>query len=312
MPVVATGQGGSKEPEQVAAGQLATSSAAGFETPRQRAIEEREPVEPRGALWRDLEDELRWNYAGRKSWLLQIIGNGATAVVFLIYSNYDPHVAGDIKHANVGLQVVLYSLASQLNTNQLGYDGERVFNSLKAGDRVWRILAIKNVALLLILYPFALAVTLIHETIADRYQLFLQSAVFDLGAVLLWLGVGSVVSVVLSYPPISVVRVVRKWPPKIKPGPRIWAILARRRIIRYALAMAAPYALYGGIVVVLHLPWHAIWDNSVLGPRRVDLHTYELVYLGISLGYWLLGLWLAGIYDRRYPQRVMRDLQQDV
>jgi hypothetical protein len=282
-----------------------------FETSRQEEIEAAEPLEPRVGLLGDVLDELRWTWAGRKWWLVAMVGNFATAVAYLLYTNYDPHVAGDIKGANVGLSVVLYCLADQINTNQLGNDGERVVNSLKGGDSVRRILVIKNLALALILYPIALLVTVIHEATAGSFRLFLHSAVVDLGAVFLWMGVGSVVSVILAYPPIKLVHVVRSWPP-IKLGPRIKAILARRGIVRYALAMAAPYALWYGIVKVLHLPWKAIWDHRLLGPRLADFIGYSFVYLGLCLAYWLLGLWLAGVYDRRYPQRVIHDLQREV
>ena len=270
-----------------------------FETERQAAIEAAEPLEPRAGLLADVVDELRWTWAGRKGWLLGMLGNLALAIVYLVYTDYDPHVAGDIKAANVGLAVVLWCLADTVNTNQLGNDSERVVNSLQAGDRVWRILAIKNVALAVMLLPFAMLVTVIHLSIMGRFHFLFHTLVFDLGAILLWMGVGSVVSVLLPFPPLK----LRK---------RVRAVRARKGVVRYALAMAAPYALWYGIVKVLHLPWRQIWDDRLLGPRELNFLSYAFVYLGICLAYWVIGLWLAGAYERRFRPRLIRDLERDV
>lgn len=293
-PCVAKGQSkldtGEHEP---APGQL------GFETPGQEAIEAAEPFEPRAGLVGDVLDELRWIWAGRKWWLVSMLGNLVFAVAYLAYTDYDPRVAGDIKVANVGLAVLLFVLAGTVNTNQLGDDAQRVVNSLRTGDSAARILAIKNIALATLLFPIAILLTVVHSLIGGRWHLLFHAAVFDLGAVFLWLGVGSVVSVLLPFPPIRFDR-------------RIRAVLARKGVVRYALAQAAPYALYLGIIKVLHLPWHAFYDNRVLGPRRDEFLGYALVYLGIAFAYWGLGLWLASLYDRHWGARLIRDLERTV
>jgi hypothetical protein len=128
IPAVATGQ-----PEFETGRQEAIEAAEPFEfeTGRQEAIEAAEPFEPRAGLGRDILDELRWTWAGRKGWLLGMFGNLVFAVGYLVVTDYDPHVAGDIKVANVGLAVVLWCLADTVNTNQLGNDSERVVNSLR-------------------------------------------------------------------------------------------------------------------------------------------------------------------------------------
>ncbi len=287
------------QPEFEARQPEAAPGQLGFETPHQEAIEAAEPFEPRTGLVADVFDELRWTWAGRKGWLLGMAGNLAFAIAYLAYTDYDPRVAGDIKVANIGLAVVLWCLADTVNTNQLGNDADRVVNSLRAGDSVARILAIKNVALAILLLPLAILINVVHWLIAGRWHLLLHTAVFDLGAVFLWMGVGSVVSVLLPYPPIRIHRRVR-------------AILARKGVVRYALAQAAPYALWIGIIKVLHLPWHTFYDNHVLGPRREEFLGYAFVYLGIAFAYWGLGLWLASVYDRRWGARLIRDLEREV
>jgi hypothetical protein len=270
-----------------------------FETPRQEAIEAAEPFEPRAGLWRDILDELRWTWSGRKGWLLGVLGNLVFAIGYLFVTDYDPHVAGDIKVANVGLAVVLWCLADPINTNQLGNDSERVVNSLQAGDSVGRILAIKNLALAVLLLPFAYLISVIHWLIAGRFHLVPHTIVADFGAVFLWMGVGSVVSVLLPYPPIRI-------------RSRVKALLARRSVIRYAACLAAPYVLWYGIVKVLHIPYNEIWDHRLLGPRVANLPKYGLVYVGLALVYWVVGLSIAQLYDRRFPGRLIRDLQREV
>jgi hypothetical protein len=270
-----------------------------FETGRQEAIEEAEPLEPRAGLWRDILDELRWTWSGRKWWLLGMLGNLVLAIGYLLVTDYDPRVAGDIKVANVGLAVVLWCLADPINTNQLGNDSERVVNSLRAGDGVGRILAVKNLALVMLLLPLALMISVVHWLLAGRWHLVPHTIVTDVGAVFLWMGVGSVVSVLLPYPPIRI-------------RARVKALLARKSIVRYAACLAAPYALWYGIVNVLHIPWNEISDHRLLGSRVTEFPKYALVYLGICLVYWGLGLWLAVIYDRRFPQRLVGDLRREV
>jgi hypothetical protein len=270
-----------------------------FETGQQAEIEQREPLEPRAGLWGDIRDELRWTWAGRKGWLVGMLGNLVFATGYLLVTNYDPHMSDDIKVANVGLAVVLWCLADPINTNQLGSDSERVVNSLNAGDSVARILAIKNIALAVLLIPLALVISAIHWLLAGRWHLVAHTVVADLGAVFLWMGVGSVVSVLLPYPPIRI-------------RSRVRAILARRSLVRYAACLAAPYVLWLGIVKVLHIPWNEIWDHQLLGSRVADLPKYALVYLGISLIYWVIGLSLAELYDRRFPGRLIRDLEREV
>lgn len=270
-----------------------------FETERQQAIEAAEPLEPRAGLWRDILDELRWTWSGRKWWLLGMLGNLVFAIGYLVVTDYDPRVAGDIKVANVGLAVVLWCLADPINTNQLGNDSERVVNSLKAGDRVERILVIKNIALAALLLPFAFLISVIHWLIAGRWHLVPHTIVADLGAVFLWMGVGSVVSVLLPYPPIRI-------------RSRVKALLARKSVLRYAACLAAPYVLWYGIVKVLHIPYNEIADHRLLGSRVADFPKYALVYLGICLVYWVLGLSIALAYDRRFPGRLIRDLHREV
>lgn len=250
-------------------------------------------TEPRAGLLDDVEDELRWTFTGRKGWLVGMLFNLAVALVVTGYQRYDPHVSGDIKIANIGVAVVIYVLAGTLATNQLGADAERVVNSLERGDALRRILALKNVALAVLMVPVALLVSVIVRILVDRWRLLPHTAMYDVGAVFVWLGLGNLISVTLPYRPISLRARLK----------------ARRTWKRWALRQAVPYVLYYlGAPLLLLLPWAALLLLKVFGPARSVY--YPLVFLANSLVAWLLGLWLATLWADRHRRRFETELRR--
>jgi hypothetical protein len=251
-------------------------------------------TEPKLGLLRDIVDELRWTYNGRRGWLLSMAGNLILALVVVGYSDYDPHVAGDFKIAYVGIAVVLYVLADTVTTNQLGADSDRVLASVEGHDSVRRILAIKNLALAALLVPVAVLVSVIFRILVDRWRLFTHTAMYDVGAVFVWLGLGDLVSVLLPYRPI-----------------RLRARLkARKTWKRWGVRQAVPYALYylGGPVLVL-LPFAILSYLKVFGPARMV--GYPVLFLANAVAGWLLGLWLADLYAERHRTRFLKELRRE-
>jgi hypothetical protein len=250
-------------------------------------------TEPRVGLLGDIADELRWTFSGRKGWLLSMVANLLLALVVVGYQSYDPHASGDIKIAHVGIAVVLYVLADTVNTNQLGADSDRVQSSLERGDSVRRILAIKNLALAVLLVPVALLVSVAVRVLVGRWRLLPNTAMYDVGAVFLWLGLGNVVSVLLPYRPISIRA-------RLKARPT-WK--------RWVGRQATPYALYYlGVPLLLLLPFIAASLGKAFGPlRSVE---YPLLFVANSIAAWLLGLWLASGYTRRHYPRVIAELRR--
>ena len=207
-------------------------------------------TEPRLGLIGDVVDELRWTFSGRKGWLFGIGGNLVLALGYVGYNHYDPSHVDDIRIANIGVAVVVWVLSGVLSTNQLGSDGDRVRASLQRGDSVARILAIKNLALALMLGPFAIAISVIVRIPIERWRLLPHAMMMDVGAVFFWMGVGSVVSVLLPFRPISLrdrLKARHTWP-------------------RWAVCLAVPYAVFFLVVPVLHLPYFALYHNRALGP----------------------------------------------
>jgi hypothetical protein len=98
-------------------------------------------------------------FTGRKGWLVGVIANLAIASVFAVFQNYDPHAVDDIRVNGLTVAIITFTLAGVISTNQLGSDADRVRNSLERGDSVFRILLLKGAALMTIMLPVAVAVS---------------------------------------------------------------------------------------------------------------------------------------------------------
>ncbi len=250
-------------------------------------------TEPRLGLFGDVADELRWTFSGRRGWLLGLAGNLLVALVVVGYQHYDPHVSGDIKIAYVGIAVVLFVLADTINTNQLGADADRVLASLERGDTVRRIIAIKNVALAVLLVPVALLISVVVRILVGRWRLVTHTAMYDIGSVFLWLGLGDAVSVLLPYRPISL-RARMK---------------ARSSWKRWAVRQAAPYAIYYlGVSLIVTLPFVICSGVEAFG--RKDSIAYPLLYLANALVVWGLGVWFASTYTDHAEKRFLTELRR--
>lgn len=249
-------------------------------------------TEPRLGLFRDVVDELRWTATSRKGWLIGLAGNVVVAAAVVGYTHFDPNRPGDLRIANVGTAVVVWVLSNTLNTNQLGADSDRVVASLERGDSVPRILAIKNLALAVMLVPLAIFVSVLVRILVERWRLLPHALMADVGAVFLWLGVGSVISVLIPYRPIALRarrRLRRTWP-------------------RWAFCLAVPDLTYFLVLPILHLPYFTIYSGRAFGPYQQNFVIYSVIYLAIGLGYWALGLWLAALYARHRPERLVTNL----
>ncbi|HEY1636373.1 MAG TPA: hypothetical protein VGF64_16565 [Acidimicrobiales bacterium] len=257
-----------------------------------RAKDPRPATEPRLGLVGDIVDELRWTATSRKGWLIGLSLNFAVAVVYVGFTHYDPHRPGDIRIAHVGTAVAIWVLSNTLNTNQLGADSDRALASLRRGDTVPRILAIKNLSLAVFLVPLALVISVVVRILVDRWRLLPHAAMADIGAVFLWLGLGSVISVLLPYRPIALRE---RWK-------------ARRTWLRWGICLAVPDLSYFVVMPVLHLPYIAVLGLKVFGPYEPHFLAYSFFYLAMGLAYWALGLWLASLYARRRSSRFTANL----
>jgi len=251
-----------------------------------------EAMEPTDGIIADIADELRWTFAERKGWLLGFGFNLVVAAVYVGYQHYDPHVRDDVRVAGIATAVAVWVLADVINTNLLGSDADRVRHSIDRNDRVARILALKGLALGVLLLPLTVAISVGTRLAIDRWRSIPHAVMLDVWVVFAWLGVGALLSVVLPYNPISLKQ---RWKDR-----RTWP--------RWILCLLVPYAALG---VVRYLAWPADRiARHLLGRPDHHLLGYAFIYMCWGVAVWLLCLGLAEGYAAVGRSRFERDLQR--
>jgi hypothetical protein len=147
--------------------------------------------------------EVRHIWAARpRSILLRLVITLAIALSLVVFY----HFTGLTRYDDAGrLTLYLFSavVGSVVCTNALCFEARRVRAQLAGGERLWRILIVKNLAMAVMVTIAALPV-IVFLTIADEGN---PVALIDqlITMVFIWLGVGNVLSVVypLRHEPIS-------------------------------------------------------------------------------------------------------------
>jgi hypothetical protein len=251
--------------------------------------------EPRLGLVRDVADEIRWTFTRRIGWVLQILLNLAIGIPVVVATTWNSHT-DEVRVSGFATSIAGWVLTSALNTNQLGFDADRSAASLRAGDTAWRILFLKNLAVLVVLTPPILATSVVLRlAIAHPPDSIPVAMVRDLADLTVWLGFGSLLSVLLPFRPLGVRE---RW-------------RARATLPRFALCLTLPYAVYYLLLSLWYLPELALADQ--LFHRRVHRHLwgYSLSLLAWGLLTWALGVALAGLYGHRCATRLERDLDRN-
>lgn len=217
----------------------------------------------------------------RRARLAGLLVNLLLAVGWIAWSQWHPSRPEAFAAAHVGVLVVVWMMADVVNTNQLGADGDEVHALLESGRGVARILAVRNLALATVIVPVALAVTLVAQPFADRAPDLGRASLADVGAVFCWLGVGSVLSVLLPYRPLPWrVRLAR---------PRTW--------LRWATCVGAPWIAVLGLEPALRLA------------GRVAAALGEGAPLALGVLLWGLGLAAAALLARSHARTLRHRLR---
>jgi hypothetical protein len=252
-------------------------------------------LEPRLGLIRDVADEIHWTLTKRLGWVGQVLLNLAIAIPFVVATTWNSH-ADQVKVSGFATSVAGWVLASALNTNQLGFDADRSAASLRAGDTAWRILFLKNLAVLVVLAPPILATTVVlHLAVGHPPDSIPVAMVRDMADVTVWLGFGSLISVLLPFRPLGIRG--------------RWA--ARATLPRFALCLFLPYAVYFLLLKLWHVPEVALAYHLFHGLSHRHLWDYSWTLLFWGLLTWALGLALAGLYARRFATHLEADLDRN-
>jgi hypothetical protein len=250
------------------------------------AVAENAAADLRRGFWAAVVAEIRWAFTPPCDWLAGVGVNLVLALVFLIVDPLHVH-----RHQDWVITVCTYFasfiLADVTTTNLLGVDHIRVGKALHDGVPLWRILLVKNVALILIVglptLVAAVAMTLWMEKPA-RLMVTIPNVAVPL---LSWVGVGNVMSVIL---PVATVPLICRW--------------RQRRQLRVAIAwvaaLALPYALFYVADPIDGVEHKFFWREvpAAIGPI-LGHHSRGFIHVGIALAVWAAGTVVAQLVVSR-------------
>lgn len=266
--------------------QLRTALRSVVRSSANRPVAAKEAAEDlRLGLWAATVAEIRWAFSPPRAWLSGVAVNLVLSLAWLLIQpvHHEGHRDWVVL---VGTYFSSFILADVTTTNMLGVDNIRVQKSLCDGVPLWRLLVVKNLALVVM-------VGLPTTVLAAVLTLWLESpgrlavTVPDVAVPLLsWLGVGNLISVLL---PVGYEPLIRRWRQRRQ----------LRRTILWLIHLALPYALFYLADPVYGLPEALFWRHLpvVLGPLGPE-GGRSMVHIGFALLVWLLSTALAELVVR--------------
>ena len=174
--------------------------------------------------------------------------------------------------------------------NSMAFDAQRVRVALDSGARMWQILVVKNVALMALVLPLGVALCVALAFITGRPATLLAAIVLVLSILLLWSGVGNLLSVVLP---------IRDAPLKVH---RQSGTL-RQFVLEFAVTWAISY------LVLFLLIWR-VYSAKGMG-ERYDSTLIAVVLLLLSAAFGWINLTVMAVAFANVPsvrQRLRREL----
>jgi hypothetical protein len=228
--------------------------------------------------------EVRWAFTPPRSWLSGVAANLVLALVWLLLQPLQLPRHHDWVIL-IGTYFSSFILADVTTTNLLGSDHIRVRKALHDGVLLWRVLLVKNLALVVIVglptLAAATAITLWLETPARLVVTIPNVAV----PIVSWLGVGNLVSVLF---PVGGEPLVHRWEQRRD----------LRAMARWVAHLVLPYALYyvadptGGIE-------HDFFWRQV--PRAIapilGHESNSFVHIGIAAAVWAIATAAAVLFS---------------
>jgi hypothetical protein len=239
--------------------------------------------------------EVRWAFTPPRSWLSRVAANLVLAMAWLLVQPL--HLP---RHHDwvilIGTYFSSFILADVTTTNLLGTDYIRVRKALHDGVPLWRVLLVKNLALVVIVglptLAAATAVTLWLETPARLVVTIPNVAV----PIVSWLGVGNLVSVLF---PVGDEALIHRWEQRRD----------RRATIRWIAHLVLPYALYYVADPTGGIEYNFFWRQV---PRAIapilGRESRSFVHIGIAAAVWTIATAVAVLFfgarasDRADPE----------
>lgn len=236
--------------------------------------------------------EVRWAFTRPRTWLTGVVVNVVFAAVWLLVQPLTPGRHHHDWVILVGTYFSSWVLADVTTTNLLGADHYRVQQALSDGVAFWRILVIKDLALLAIVglptLATAIVLTLCLET-PGRLGITIPTVAVPIVS---WLGVGNLISVLH---PVSVEPLIRRWRQRRD----------RRRTRGWLLALTLPYALYYVADPMDGVEHRVLWrDVPALIWPVFGRDTKSFVHLAIAAGVWLCATVAALLWVHKRGLRI--------
>ena len=245
----------------------------------------------RRGLWPAVVAEIRWAFTPPRTWLMGVLANLIFAVGWLAVQ---PLTLG--RHQDwvvlVGTYFSSWILADVTTTNLLGADHYRVLQAVSDGVPFWRVLLIKNLALLVIVGLPTLATSVVLTLWLETPERLAVTIPTVAVPIVSWLGVGNVFSVLH---PVSVEPLIRRWRQRGD----------RRRTRGWMVALTLPYALYYLADPMNGVEHRVLWTQI---PKLVwpvfGRDTKSLVHLGVALMVWAVGSVAAVLWVHKRGLRI--------
>jgi len=145
------------------------------------------------------------------------------------------HLTGMKRYDLSGLTLYLFSgvVGSVVCTNSLCFEAERVRAALAAGQRVWRILVVQNLAMAILITVAGLPVVAALTWTREANPVVLVDQLVTM--IFIWLGVGNVLSVIypLRHEPVAA---------RLKDG--TWKLFLFSFVLSYGVGLTVNLAIY--------------------------------------------------------------------
>jgi hypothetical protein len=245
----------------------------------------------RRGLWPAVVAEIRWAFTPPRTWLMGVLANLIFAVGWLAVQ---PLTLG--RHQDwvvlVGTYFSSWILADVTTTNLLGADHYRVLQAVSDGVPFWRVLLIKNLALLIIVGLPTLATSVVLTLWLETPERLAVTIPTVAVPIVSWLGVGNLFSVLH---PVSVEPLIRRWRQRGD----------RRRTRGWMVALTLPYAVYYLADPMNGVEHQVLWTQI---PKLVwpvfGRDTKSFVHLGIAVLVWVAGSVAAVLWVHKRGLRI--------
>jgi hypothetical protein len=190
----------------------------------------------------------------------------------------------------LGLWVISFVMGGAVCINAMSFDAMRVRAALDTGARLWQLLVIKNLALLCIVAPIGFLLSALLAWRAGDFGAFFKACALVICFILLWLGVGNVMSIWL--------------PTRDEP------ILKRRQsgsLKQFLIALAASFAI--GYLVNFMLVWRVLAARALVERLGEAFIPGLLIVLSCASMWVLLTVFAVALAQR---PKVRRTLQKEI